>query len=179
MNHQSDMSEQEEQKHCRELAVRHHVTLPNEHVRMWIHGDESQAIHIDNEVKTLAETFRFEREQATLKLNERIARSNQVIMDRVELLRILFDNEHMSKQVRELQGALTLKEEQLRAHRRVPLTDDQKTKLVSDLTETTKRVRTQYGLPTAQGLEERIEKDLREKAASILDDRDVSESTEK
>jgi len=110
---------------------------------------------------------------------QRIARDDQVILDKVELLRICFDNDHMSKQICELQGALTLKEEQLRAYRRVSLTDDQKNNLVLDLAETTKRVQTQYKLPTAIGLEEHIKKDLREKTASILDDRDVSKLTEK
>jgi hypothetical protein len=67
----------EEQRHCREIAVRHHVTIMNEHVRLWIRGDDSEAKHVDNDVKTLAETFLHEREQARLEepMGEKVVES--------------------------------------------------------------------------------------------------------
>lgn len=72
------------------------------------------------------------------------AKAGQIVMDRVELLRVLNDNKHLGGQVKELQMALTLKEEQLRAHRRVKLDEAARAALEADLAETTERVRRGY-----------------------------------
>jgi len=93
-----------------------------------------------------------------------------VLLPRSELKRVLDDNAHMARQVGELQAALTLKEEQLRAHRRVPLSESQREALLADLEATTRRVRDGYKLPEAAGLSEVLRRDLEEKARSILED---------
>lgn len=97
-------------------------------------------------------------------------RSALVAMPRKELKKVLDDNDHMSRQVTELQRALTLKEEQLRAHRRVPLDAGQRASLLADLESTTRRVRDGYGLPTAAGLQEDLRRELDEKTMTILNE---------
>jgi len=72
------------------------------------------------------------------------AADSQMVIERTEVLRILRDNDHLSRQVTELQMALTMKEEHLRAHRRVPLDGAQRAALDADLAETTDRVSKGY-----------------------------------
>jgi hypothetical protein len=72
------------------------------------------------------------------------AHANHMVIDRTEVLRILNENRHQAEQITELQKALTLKEEHLRAHRRTPLTAEQQAGLAADLETTTRRVQLSY-----------------------------------
>ena len=74
--------------------------------------------------------------------------ATEVLISREELFRVLGDNRHLRRQVTELQQGTTLKEEQLRAHRRVSLTDDQSSSLKRDLEETTNSVLKKYAPQT-------------------------------
>lgn len=68
----------------------------------------------------------------------------EVLISRKELARVLSENARQARQITELQQGMTLKEEQLRAHRRVPLTDEQAPALKRDLEETTNAVLAKY-----------------------------------
>ncbi len=69
----------------------------------------------------------------------------KITLDRAEHLKIVQDNVRKAGQITELQQELTLKEELLRAHRRVKLTDDQRAALEKDLRDTADEVKTRYG----------------------------------
>ena len=68
----------------------------------------------------------------------------ELTIDSEVLTKILVENKHQSKQITDLQQLLTLKEELLRAHRRVELSDSQHEKLTVDLEETAKSVQDRY-----------------------------------
>lgn len=90
------------------------------------------------------EAMEFPCEDCDTDRHEAGVRADQVVMDRVELLRVMRDNDRLSRQVTELQMSMTMKEEHLRAHRRVPLSQDQRDTLAADLAETTDRIRKGY-----------------------------------
>ena len=83
------------------------------------------------------ETCSFDRERVG-------AETGQIVIDRTEVLRILRENERLYEQVTSLQMTLTMKEEHLRAHRRVKLNPEDQTKLDNDLAETTDRINKGY-----------------------------------
>lgn len=66
--------------------------------------------------------------------------TNQVTISRKSLQKILDDNAHLNRQIKDLKRHCTLKEEQLRAYRRLELPREQLATLQADLEETTKRV---------------------------------------
>lgn len=70
--------------------------------------------------------------------------SANVLLPRRELLVLLSELDHLRRQVKDLQQNSTLKEEQLRAHRRLRLTEDQSEALRKDLEETTNSVLAKY-----------------------------------
>jgi septation ring formation regulator EzrA len=63
-----------------------------------------------------------------------------------ELARIAAENAHLLRQITELQQHGTLREEQLRAYRRMELSKEQLEKIKKDLEETTARVLKSYGM---------------------------------
>jgi hypothetical protein len=71
----------------------------------------------------------------------RVPDSTEVVVKRSELLKLMLDLRHSAAQVTELQMEMTMKEEHLRAHRRVALTKEQSEGLAADLAETTARVK--------------------------------------
>ncbi len=73
--------------------------------------------------------------------------ATDVTISRKSLQKILGDNSHLNKQVKELKNHCTLKEEQLRAYRRLELPREQLATLQADLEETTKRVLKVKSLP--------------------------------
>ncbi len=72
---------------------------------------------------------------------------HDIVISKRELNSIVNNNIHLETQVTELQQLLTLKEEQLRTHRRVKLSDEQLELLKLDLEETTNAVRAKYSKP--------------------------------
>ncbi|OPZ38343.1 MAG: hypothetical protein BWY99_01661 [Synergistetes bacterium ADurb.BinA166] len=69
---------------------------------------------------------------------------DEIIIPRSELFRTLARLKRASEQVTELQQELTLKEEQLRAHRRVSLNSAQASALSADLAATNEAVHKRY-----------------------------------
>lgn len=71
-----------------------------------------------------------------------------VLVSRPEMARLMADAVALQRQVRELQQALTMKEELLRAHRRHAggLDEKQQSALTDDLEQTKKSVQERYGL---------------------------------
>lgn len=74
------------------------------------------------------------------------AESPQVTISADSLQRILESNRHMYEQITELQRQGTLREEQLRAYRRLLLSPEQFDQLKKDMEETTARVLQSYGM---------------------------------
>ena len=76
---------------------------------------------------------------------DRSHQKSQMMISIQELTHLLEENTHLQKQVTELQSHGTLKEEHLRAYRRVTYSPEQFDKLKRDLEETTARVLKSYG----------------------------------
>ena len=70
----------------------------------------------------------------------------QVLVSSAELARVAGKNAHLLRQVTELQQHCSLKEEQLRAYRRLEYSKQQLAQLKQDLEETTTRVLKSYGM---------------------------------
>jgi hypothetical protein len=69
-----------------------------------------------------------------------------VLISTSELARVAAENAHLLKQITELQQHGTLREEQLRAYRRMELSKEQLESVKRDLEETTARVLKGYGM---------------------------------
>ena len=69
-----------------------------------------------------------------------------MLISTAELERIVGENVHLLRQVTELQQHGTLREEQLRAYRRLECSKQQLVQLKQDLEETTTRVLKSYGM---------------------------------
>jgi hypothetical protein len=69
-----------------------------------------------------------------------------ILVSTAEMARLTAENARLLEQIRELQQHGTLREEQLRAYRRLEFPQEQLNKLKADLEATTKRVLDAYGL---------------------------------
>lgn len=80
-----------------------------------------------------------------------------ILVSTAEMTRVTAENVRLLAKITELQQHGTLREEQLRAYRRLELTQDQFDRLKADLEATTKRVLDSYGMkPTHEVLLPRV-----------------------